>query len=149
VIRADPPGVLGVTTRRRAIDGIEGTIPVPVKKPFRFEFGAGLGWLYAVQWGLSGWFGLELNDDIFAVPLGPSPSLVPRVRPYFEEDEAGNRRYLFIQTREPVPPDVLELLATSARSRAALDTSALIRLAHVVSAQEATITALDVTFIAT
>lgn len=149
VIIAERAGVLGVTSRRRAIENIEGTVSVPVKEPFRLELGAGYGWLHIVQWGLSGWFGLEVNDDTVAIPLGPNPSLVPRVRPYFDENEPGNRRYLFIQTHEPLPPDAVALLEHSARSLAPLDATALVRLTHVVDAQKATITALDVTFVET
>jgi hypothetical protein len=146
LVRAERPGVMQVTTRRRAIESIQGQYVVPLREPFRLELDAATGWLCIVQWGRSGWFGMELADHTVAFRLQDTPCRIPPAPPYFEEDEPGARRYVLMRTQVPFPSDVIAVLSSSARTGASLDANVLVRLAHVAGASGVDMSVLDVLF---
>lgn len=146
VVVAARPGLLGITTRRRVFEEIDGRTKVPVGRPFLFELDSFEGALCVVQWGESGWFGLDIGES--AIITNPPPGLVriPSVAPFFEEGEPGARRYVFIRRPAPFPPDVHAFLSISAKAPAPLDATSLVRLAHVLDDKAADVSSLDVAF---
>ena len=121
---------------------------LPPGQPFRLQIEAASdGWLTLVQWGRGGCHGVELDDDVISLHPIAGETLLPLRQPYFKESEAGPKRFLFMHSRVPLPPDLLSRLVTSARAPADLDGGTLERLAHLVSQPEGIeLTALDVHF---
>jgi hypothetical protein len=136
-----------VSVRRSELESLRGDAQVAVGQPFRLRLSLPRpGWLCVVQWGDSGWFGVELADRRVALQVDEGDCLLPPAPPYLTESEVGTRRYLFMLSQQPFPPDVVTTLLHSARATAPLHADALVRLAHVVAADAVDLTALDVEF---
>lgn len=147
LLRAGPSRTLSVTARRRVFDNIHGAVSVPLGEQFRFEVRPRLGWLTIIQWGADGWYGLDLDEGTVTLERDDGVVTLPPARPYFREEAAGMRRFLFIHTGEPLPPDVKEALLLSATAAVALDIAVLNRLAHIAaSSPDFHIGTLDVMF---
>jgi hypothetical protein len=106
----------------------------------------GDGWLCVVQWGESGWFGLEIDDKAVVAKVEEGDCLLPPAPPYIKENEPGTRRYILMHSRHPFPEDLVLILRHSAQSIAPLNADTLVRLAHVVGADSVDMTALDIEF---
>lgn len=148
LLPARKPGTLSITTRRALVDSLDARLEFGVGQPFRLQIEAASdGWLTLVQWGRGGCHGVELDDDVISLHPIAGETLLPLRQPYFKESEAGPKRFLFMHSRVPLPPDLLSRLVTSARAPADLDGGTLERLAHLVSQPEGIeLTALDVHF---
>jgi hypothetical protein len=90
------------------------------------------GWLALVQWGRSGCFGMDLDNGKSVVMIDDKELILPAKEHYFREEEFGLRRYVFLESRDPFPADMMSKFATSAKVPAPLDVGTLDRLAHVV-----------------
>lgn len=133
VLWDDPDGFMVTARRRFLLDGLSGSIECPINHYFRFRLDAiDPGWTTVLQWGQSGWFGLELSDESVSLEHSEHGGLFPVYPPYYNENESGVRRYVFITTPAPLPPDLLSKLLTS-RANVPLDVSTLDRFAHVAS----------------
>jgi hypothetical protein len=102
LVEVKPPGSLGITSRRRALDTLEAQTSCPIWQLFRLEIlEPSDGWLTVLQWGREGVYGVEIDDG--AVSLHPmrAKTLLPLRPPYFREDAPGVRRYLFLRSRTP------------------------------------------------
>ena len=139
----------GVTARRRPLEELSGWVEFPVRREFRFSLAkSGPSWVTCVQWGRTGWFGIDVDDGNSCLDRTKQYGLVPSAPPYFSEDEPGMRRYLFLATPTPMPPDLLSRIALSARGPAALDVATLDRLAYLVGEmREFRMDALNVNFV--
>lgn len=148
LLLARRPGVFRVTARRRVLEGIDGQVECPLNQYFQFKLKEiRPGWLTLLQWGQSGWFGLELADEVVSVEHSAHVGLLPVSPPYYIENEPGVRRYLFLTTPTPLPPALLSKIRTSARANVPLDVSVLDRLAHLFGKGHGLImNALDVRF---
>jgi hypothetical protein len=119
-------------TTRRILEGLNGSAKCPLNHYFRFQLEAlDPGWVTALHWGQSGWFGLELSDESVSLERSEHKGIFPLTRPCYREDKPGLRRYVFITTPVPLPPDLLSKVTTSTRLKAPLDVSTLDRFAHV------------------
>jgi hypothetical protein len=135
------------TMRRDPLDFLKTSCDVNVGQLFRLRLNIpATGWLCVVQWGRSGWFGLELADDLCVLLVEEGDCLLPPSPPYLRENEIGTRRYVLMHSAQPFPQDVTVTLLNSARPGAPLHADALVRLAHVVSTNDVRMTALDIAF---
>lgn len=143
-------GVLGITTRRSLVETLDARLELRTGRPFRLQIDAPVdGWLTLLQWGRGGCYGIELDDGVVSLNAVTAETPLPLSRPYFRENEVGTRRFVFLRSSMPLPPDVVSRLSTSACAPAALDGGALERLAHLASqADGIALTALDVHFVA-
>jgi hypothetical protein len=149
LLSADRDGFM-VTARGTILAGLKGSVKCPVGQYFRFKLETiSPGWITALQWGQSGWFGLELGDDLVALEQSQHGGMFPVWPPYYIENEPGIRRYMFINTSVPLPPDLLAKVKTSALLSVPLDVSTLDRFAHVAGEMRSDfrMNALDVHFI--
>ena len=128
----DRASAFTVTARRRVLEGLNGSVKCPLNHYFRFKLeSVNPGWVTALQWGQSGWFGLELSDESVSLEQSEHGGMFPLRPPYYKENEPGVRRYVFITTPVPLPPDLLAKLKTSTRGNVPLDVSTLDRFAYV------------------
>lgn len=148
LVPARKPGALSITTRRALVDSLDARLEFGVGQSFRLQIEAASdGWLTLLQWGRGGCHGVELDDDMITLHPIAAETLLPLRQPYFKESETGPKRFLFMRSRVPLPPDILSRLVTSARAPADLDGGTLERLAHLASQPEGIeLTALDVHF---
>jgi len=126
---------------------LNGSVEVPLNHYFRFKLKSiDPGWITALQWGQSGWFGLELSDESVSLERSEHEGTFPLKEPYYFETEAGLRRYVFITTPVPLPLDVLSKVKTSTFA-VPLDLSTLDRFAYLASEMPGfSINVLDVHF---
>jgi hypothetical protein len=135
------------TMRRDPLDFLESSCHLAVGQLFRLQLEIpSQGWLCVVQWGRSGWFGLELADGEAVLQVQEGKCLLPPDPPYLKERELGSRRFVLMHSAQPFPPDVTATLLNSARPGAPLHADALVRLAHVVSANDVDMKNLDIDF---
>ena len=147
IVLWEPPTDFTITARRRILNELNGSLKCPVNHYFRFKLKSiKPGWITALQWGQSGWFGLELGDDSVSLERSEHEGTFPLNEPYYFESEAGLRRYVFITTPVPLPLDVLSKVKTSTFS-VPLDVSTLDRFAYIASEMPGfSINVLDVHF---
>jgi hypothetical protein len=146
VIRASRDGHRA-TIRRDPLESLRGSCEVAVGQQFRLGLSIPhAGWLSIVQWGKSGWLGLELADRKATLQLKEGEHLLPPAPPYLKDTEAGIRRYIFMHSQQPLPPDLASTLLNSALPVAPLSSDTLVRLAHFVAANQVELKALDIEF---
>ena len=144
VLKAEPSGIVivlwdrltdfSVTARRKVLSGLNGSVECPVNQVFRLKLLTDdPGWVLALQWGQSGWFGLELSEDAISLESSEYAGIFPLQPPYYFETDPGVRRYILIRTAVPLPPDLLAKVRLSTRGGVPLDVSTLDRFAHVAS----------------
>jgi hypothetical protein len=148
VIRAGRDGHRA-TIREDRLESLRGGCEVAVAVGQQFRLGLSIphdGWLSIVQWGKSGWLGLELADRKAMLQLKAGEHLLPPVPPYLKDTEVGIRRYILMHSQQPLPPDLASTLLNSALPVAPLSSDTLVRLAHFVGANQVDLKALDIDF---